>query len=659
MAILPAKFDHGTPGSVFFLSLVTEDDPVLSLPGAPEQRLAYGVCLAGRVERGTLTRRKTHRFKTADEFWTWLYWVRHARERTWIISHRLTVDATVLNVWQRFDSGEFTFTSARKPGKGKAKKGDEGESVGRIEGGLILTADPPAALAFWQKTGWGVSWIDSRNWFPDGLTDLAERQGRELPPIPDDLAKLDALDLALDARVDVLASAFVDLWTWLDDLVLGQFAWTVASGSLSALRSRLMETPIDIPLSVEQRETERQGVFGGRVECFWLGDSRDRSTTPPPARQDLFERQTPYPEPPFYLLDASSFYGFCMLDCAVPVKTLQVWREGMSGELALEQLGPDCLATVTIHHPTERFPVRTPEGCYFASGHFETTLAGPELARALTAGAVSHVSTAIRYQLDFALRDVAHELWSEAEFHRATGNRVLSGVCKSMLARLSGKFGQRSQKWVDRPGMIPPTPWARWNLHDADTGKTKQFRAISWHCQELTEGEDPVHVWPAVHGWITSYGRETLLRWIETAGPGHVLYCSTDAVIVDRSGLDALDRAGFVCPGCLGFLRVDTSADFVDLRGPMDYTVGDRHVVAGQSLAGRQVGPGVWSFPRVSSLSDVLSRAGGNTVREWEQLQTQCTRATYGKQGQNGWIIPPILGAGFLEGDGVPLSPNF
>lgn len=659
MPILPAKFDHGTPGSVFFLSLVTEPDPELSIPGAIEQRLSYGVCLAGRVEGGKLTRRKTHRFSTAGDFWKWFYWVRHARERSWIISHRLTVDATLLEVWQRFDTGEFTFVNRHKPAKGVKSSDQAADRSGRIEGGLLLTADPPAALAFWHQSGFGIHWIDSRNWFPNGLADMAERQGLDLPAVPDDRSNLDDLHKALDSRVDCLCSAFVDLWTWLDEMVLGQFAWTVASGSVSALRSRLMEIPIDIPLDRSQKELERLGVFGGRVECFWLGDSRDPSTIAAPARQDLFERPTPRPTGPFYLLDASSFYGFCMLDCPVPVKTLQVWRDGMSGELALETLDESCLASVTIHHSTERFPVRTDQGAYFAAGHFETTLCGPELVRALRSGAVAHVSAAVRYQLDFALRDVAWELWTEAQFARATGNRTIEGVCKSMLARLSGKFGQRSQKWIDRPAMSPPHAWARWQHLHVDTGTTRQFRAISWHVQELTEGEDPPHAWPAIHGWVTSHGRETLRVWIETAGAGHCLYCSTDAVIVDQEGFDRLDQAGFLAPGCLGFLRVDTKSDWVDIRGPMDYSIGEKVVVAGQSLSGHQAAPGVWSTPRVSSLSDVLSRQGGRTVREWEQLQTQCTRATFGRTGQNGWVIPPIVGPGFLEGDGEPLIPGF
>lgn len=659
MPLIPAKMDHGTPGSVFFLSVATEPDPELSLPGLPEHRLAYGVCLAGRVERGTLTRRKVHRFKTPEEFWKWLYWVRHARERTWLISHRLTVDATVLDTWRKFDAGEFSFANRVKPGFNRVKRGDGSDNSGRIEGGLLLTADPPAALAFWHSSGWGLHWIDSRNWFPDGLEDLAERQGRTLPPTPDDLADVPALDLALDARVETLAGAFIPLWEWLDDLVMGQFAWTVASGSMGALRSRLMDVPIDAPSNPDQKDLERLGTFGGRVECFWLGDSRERSSAPAPLRQDLFERPTPWPKPPFYLLDASSFYGFCMVDCPVPVQTLQFWREGEGGELALEDLGPDCLAAVTIHHPTERFPVRTNEGVYFAAGHFGTVLAGPELARALSVGAVAHVSAVVRYRLDFALRSVAWELWEEAQFHAKTGNRVLSGVCKAMLARLSGKFGQRSQRWIDRPDMIPPTPWARWGHLQSETGVYRQFRAVSWHVQELTEGEDPVHVWPAIHAWVTSHGRETLRRWIEAAGEGHCFYASTDAVIVDQEGFDRLNGAGYFCPGALGFLRIDTMGDFIDIRGPMDYTIGEKVVVAGQALAGRQGGPGVWVTPRISTLSDVLSRQGGRTVRQWEATQTQCTRATYGRPGQNGWIIPPILGVGHLESDGVPPPQDF
>lgn len=651
MAILTPKDSSGGPGVCIFLAIGTKYDELRSLPGRPESVILSGVAIGGRQEGGKLTRQKRLEFTKPAEFWAWLNTVRHPRERTWLVSDRLTIDLTLLGFWGLLDEGKFTLRRARQKSPSARSRAGSGAPVESWEHGILVTEDPPTAVECWSADGWGLTCIDLRNWIPYPVSTLAEWDGKTLPTDDPGLIGPPNWPAILGGRAEVVRDAFCRVAGWWDDREFGKFGLTVTSSALKSFAKYFIPEWVYAPQDEEQRALERSGAFVGRCEALWVGNVSSTLFPGLESQSGGPDADHPPPAGPFHLLDASSFYGYCCLDAQLPVETLEIWREGASGEIALESIGPDCMASVLISHPTERFPYRGDQGIYWPTGEYQTTLCGVELARAIRVGAVAHISWAIRYRMADWMSDLAAHFWTEAEMARMAGNRVIQQTAKNILARIGGKFAQSGQSWQDRPERIPPEPWAHWSEINTTDGTMKHFRAISWHVQERIPGEDPPHCWPAVFAFLTAYGRETLYRWMETAGPGNVLYCATDALIVTEEGRRRLDEAGFICPGALGFLRPVESANSLEIRGAMAYRIGSKVCLAGRPLIAREVEPGVWVSAARPTLREILSRRGGESIPNRENRMTLGPRTAWGSISPNGWITPPRLGPAQLVYD--------
>ena len=630
----------GTPSTAVFVDCETR--PTIETAGKARQshQLWFGWASAGRIEGGRLTRRKECRFETAAEFWAWLGTVRHARERTYLFAHNLGFDLTILGFWGLLDRGEWSLSRTRTGG-GKLFRGrsNEAETPSKTAG-LLIVQDPPTVVTAWHRSGWGVQACDTLNYFDMPLAklgDLVDLVKLEFPAADDPPEVWDAY---CKRDVEIMESAVSRLVHWWKTEELGPWPLTLPAGSLTAWKSRWMTIQSDIPQDARLRDMERRACFSGRVEAFWVGNSAGtvaESATDPRYQADLFR---PPPKAPFFHLDATSFYGMLLSQTDVPVRTRAVWWEDSGGEMEAPDLGPDCIASVRIRHDSERWPLRIGDRVIWPTGRYDTTLTGPELVRAVRAGAIDHVYSVAQYDLGPLFQDFAHGMWEAAECARQQGNGLLNKIAKRMLSVLAGKMGQHGTKWTDRPNMIPRRPWDRWTEASVTAGTVRQFRAISHHVQELLPAEDPEHVWPALLAFITAAGRETLLTWMRSAGPAHCLYCATDAVIVTRAGLDNLDRAGFLCDGALGFLRIIGESDHLEIMGPGAYRFGDRIVHAGRPLQGQIVAPGVIERTKFQRLHGTISMGGGDRIEVSSVRQLVPRRSPVGTRGPGGWVIP-------------------
>ena len=659
MALFNRRTTSGTPSTIVSVTVSGRADELRSLPGREEHSFSAGGAVAGRVEESGLTRRKEFRFHSPGEFWTWLNMVRHAREHTWVICDGLTEVLTLLGFWGLLDSGEFTLRQVTEQ-KGKSARANGGPvKPPRFRAGLIISEDPPAAVICWHKSGWGITFVDIANYSDKGIHQLATWLNREPPgPVPDVIGPPDLPGACLQTA-GIVADAFSQLVAWWKRSELGEWRLTIASAALSSMRQLFPDDNVFCPGSEEQRSLERTGVFVGRCDAFWIGDSDDPTDggrRPVIGQQSLYD---PPPAGPFHLLDCSSFYGWLLSDVSLPVETLSIWREGMEGELEGGPLGEDCMASVTIDHPTERFPFRGKIGQYWPVGRYQTTLCGPELGRAIRAGAIAHVTWAIRYRLTPWASPWATRIWDLACEARDAGQPLIQAACKSMLARAGGKFGQSGFQWKSKPAMVPPRPWARWVETSATSGQVTHYRAISWAVEAKQAGQDPDHCWPAVFAFLTASGREWLLTLMKAAGPRNMLYCATDSLLVTSAGRDRLETGGFIAPGELGQLREISTADSVHILGPMAYRIGNRVVVSGRPVVGLEVSPGVWEAPKRTTLRAILSRQGGDTIPRETGCVTLGIRSAMGSIDPAGWVRPFQLGTLSATGEHPGISPEF
>jgi len=143
--------------------------------------------------------------------------------------------------------------------------------------------------------------ISTTNYFTTSAKALGELL--DLPKLDIDFDKSSNEELSAYCRrdVEIIKKAMEFYFHFILKHDLGEFSLTRASQSFRAYRHRFMNTKIWLHNEEKVKEFEREAYFGGRVECFFLGEV-DRG--------------------PFVSLDVNSMYPFIMRFTPVPVKFL-------------------------------------------------------------------------------------------------------------------------------------------------------------------------------------------------------------------------------------------------------------------------------------------------------------------------------------------------
>jgi len=643
MADLLPTGRSGVPGVVVFLDCETRDTGKAPSHGAQEHRLWFGVARAGRMEGGRLGRMKELRFDKAVTFWTWLDLVRKAGAVTWLFAHNLPFDLAAVGFWRDLEKGEFLLRRERPGGTGRrsTRRGPDQEET--IESGLILTEDPPSAVLCWHRSGWRLHCVDTMNYFPMSLARLGELVGLDKLPMPSQDAPRAVWDEYCRRDVEIIERAICQLSGWWGRSELGRWPLTISSGALSAWRERWLHIVPHIPDDPEQRRFERTACWSGRLESRWVGSIGPEAPRDHGPRVHQLTIEDGPPRGPYHLIDSTSFYGWLMASELVPVATVASWDEETGGELGCPELGADCLAAVRIVSSSERFPVRTPAGVAWATGSFDTVLAGSELARAVDSGSVGKVYRVIKYELAPLFQHVARGLWEELEQAEAVGLGAVRTAIKLMLARLPGKFAQRANRWVDRPELVSPVAFGAWVSCRLGDDVGRRFRSLGWLVQEQQEGPDPEHVWPALFAFITAAGRETLLAWMRAAGEANTLYLNTDGLIVTDKGREWLEDAGLIRPGELGGLRIVESSPSLEIRGPGSYRIASKNIHMGRTVGGVESAPGVWTAPAFPSMNQQLMAADKAAILIGTRTTAIPRRLPVGEVTSGGWVVAPSI----------------
>src|SRR5271165_5695729 len=122
---------------------------------------------------------------------------------------------------------------------------------------------------------------------------------------------------------------------------------------------------------------------------------------------------------------------------------------------------------------------------------------------------------------------------------RRQGDRLEEAFCKLILNSLSGKWGQRSRRWVLRPNRVPLQRWGTWyevsqpdNPIEGEVPITRCYRGVAGKTQELVTDGIPRHCFPAISAFICSHGRERLRFLRNACPPRSVYYQAVDSLLL-------------------------------------------------------------------------------------------------------------------------------
>jgi len=540
------------PRTVIFLDTETRP-PLPGQTGAHPFRLGW-VC----VRRERPGKKPTRTWTYLDEphvFWHVLDRAVRGKGRVYLLAHRIVYDLWVLGGLAAF----------RKHGY-KLKTGYASNRV------VILR---------FRRGETALIALDTLNLFPGSLEKWGDEIG--LPKGHVDFWNDNDKIIREYCMRDVMI--LVKLWELYLQFVrrnrFGGTALTVSGLAFRAFRHRFMPKPIYLHNRMKVLEFEREAYYGGRTECWRIGLLPDVTYT---------------------IHDVNSMYPFVMRDGLYPVKLKGAYRGCTVPELTLILKDNEAVARVRVCVDDPIIPLRRDDRPIYPVGEFETVLAGPELRLLLERGAVVGASSVAVYERGRPFVRYVKTLYALRKRYEKEGRTLWASLLKLMLNGLYGKFGQLAEEWKTYPNTMG---WPVGAYRFTGGGLKGVNYAICMGEEvwvRVGVSESPTS-FPAIAAYVTSYARVQLLRYVEAAGAGNVIYCDTDSVITTPAG--TVNLRPFVDAERLGALKVEYEGRGGEIRSPKDYRIGEKTRTKGLSTAAVEVGdntfvdthwPGFWGL---------------------------------------------------------------
>ena len=538
---------------------------IKTLPdGKEEHTIRLGVAAYQRAARDEHEAKDDwHRFHTAVEFWDWALEACERDRKLVILAYNMGYDIRILAAF-----GEMARRGYRQTG--------------------IYVAGQVCIVGF-KRGKHHITMIDACNYFNGTLEIWGDMLG--FPKIHVDFRRVSDKQLFAHCHRDV--EILVKLWdTWLAFLTehnLGGFAPTKAAQAMKAFRYRYMYGPIWVHDNPKVIPLERRGYFGGRVECFHIGQPTGG---------------------PFTKVDINSMYPSIMRTTPVPIRLLRWTRNPTVSALRRGIAKYGVVASVTIKTDVPAYPYRHAGKLLFPIGEFNTVLCSPELIHAVKADRVVGVQKVAVYDQDVIFDAYVDDLYALRLQYKDAGNRIWEQLIKYLLNSLYGKWGQKDHIWRDE-GKVVGAEDGNHTVHNLDTGQVEHYRIVAgqkWVEEGTRESRDSC---PAISATITSAARIQLWGLIETAGRQNVFYTDTDSLIVNPAGLRRLRDE--IDPTKLGALKVEETTTELELFGAKDYRFGDVTKTKGLPKSARPVGERTFQYQQWQGLRGAIG--AGNLDR--------------------------------------------
>lgn len=577
-------------------------------PTNSEVRLASLRCYHStrvRLEDNRETRRNDCQGMTADSFWEWLATVSNGERCTWIFAPEMAHHLTKLGFWERLKSGDITLSPLESK-----RADDDGKPINSWVGKLCLEDRPMFACVRRGKSTY--KFIDTSNYWPNGIQQVSASLGIErMERTEDDSELSEFMGHARNRCEETRASVVSLILNWSYEQC-GTFQMTAAMLAMANFRHKCgirngENNKVDIVCLPDHKShvMERESLFGGRVQCFYVGEAKQK----------------------IYHVDCNSLYPFVMRRNDFPRRFVRYVPRPTLSELSSTANCYGTVARVFIHNKNEDFPIRVDGLGYHATGRFWATLCGPELARAIESDSIKRVSEMQVYSVAPIFRSwVDYWYGRKVQASETFGNNMAEyEFCKLILNSLSGKWAQGGKQWRDVAGKIPLIPWGGWPEYNVETNEFTKWRGVAGNAQKQTDGKEPRHSFPLITSYICAYGREYMRETIGQCGKDNVLYMATDSLILTEEGYERLQDMGMIHPYQLGLFKLKGIHDYCKISGSNHYQLDDK--VTSSGLLGASLKSGM----------------KGDYVEVSERIGTIISRDTCGKIASEKIRVPSAV----------------
>lgn len=549
-----------------------------------------------------------------NDFWQMVALCSRARQTVWIVGHNILQDFILLGGAEKFETGQLV---AEWPRSARNKFIDGFPGVERTP--MVVIESPPTIIGCrYVDTDGRIVFVDILNWLNASMREIAWNANVGFGDAPEPDKPFDHHEKYCELSAKVLMSAFRKLIQYNRDHDLGVFRYTAASQAMSMFRHKRMTQKIYPHDQPEIKFLERKACFGGRSEVFY--------------RSKIYET--------VYQLDVCSMYPTIMGQHVFPY-TLNCFERRNAYRGDIPDYPPiEMVAEVCLNTERAIYPFRVANHTIYPTGLFCTTLAGPELQEAAMSGHIKGVRNWARYRVSNLFGKFADEILEMRKSARESGNVLYDKFAKAIGNSLFGKFAQMTPKWEFNRDETCLRPWSKWIKQSLVTGKIREFRSFGWEVQESIGRQEKNGNFPAISAWTVAYGRLLMNHYRYLAGPNQTYYQGVDSLIVSQQGMDRLNAAGAIRNREPGFLKLERTAEFCDIRGIADYTIGDHEIIAGKPGICLESEFGMFHHQRYLAKDNLFNGVATDEIQDKTDTWHRVQAFAKGTELANHWIEP-------------------
>lgn len=497
--------------------------------------------------------------------------------------------------------------------------------------GWTITDAAVGGSAPWMRLGKGsnrLTLVDSGSWLPQDLASVGSAIGLNKPELPAEAASSDVWLERCNADVDILATAMEQIMGWWDERELGRFTITGAACGWNAFRHLPSLSRIVVDPTPALIDADRRAVHGGRRGVWRVGDIKGGV---------LLE------------LDLTSAYPRVAADLPLPMRRSIGFQTLPIDDYRVTSDRWSILAEVELDTTEPRWPMRWNKATWYPTGQFKADLAGPEIAEAARLGALRAIGPGHVHQLGHAMLNWARWVLDNQRPDNDQVPPAAKLVSKHWGRAVIGKWASRTYERTE----LGPSPVAGWGYEEVwsnaaqSRGGLVDIAGRRWFVAPAAESDN---AYPAVLAWVESHVRLRLSRVLAALGPGVVIQCDTDGLIVTEDGLirwcAAHHHPGQDDRSREGYLR-RALAELNELTSPLVLRV------KRQYNSVRVLGPQHVETPterRFSGLPKHATRTGEDkyAYRAWPKMQWQMGNGD--ERGYARPLVEPTIAGPFANG---------
>ena len=408
-------------------------------------------------------------------------------------------------------------------------------------------------IVIYKKERKTLVFLDTLNYFKSSIESIGEMLN--LPKGKIDFKTCSMAELIVYCKRDVeIIKEVMKYWiTFINELDLGNFKFTIAGQSFTAYTHRFMKHKIYIHANPIATKLERLSYRGGRVECFRLGRIDTK----------------------VYGLDINSLYSLVMRNNSFPTKLVKC-----GGKLSIKSLKyflqfyqMIIRAKITIDSP---YIGIKRERLIFPIGTFDAILTTSEIEWVLARGKINQIYQYTAYEHEFIFKLFVNEFYEHKIKYKKEGNNIYYELVKLILNSLYGKFGQFASLVLESSA-DPSFLYGVEQGISIDTGQRfVQYVLGNQLYQNFTTQDESRDSFVAIASHVTAFARGLLFDLITEAGWENVYYIDTDSLFVNEIGLDNLSEV--LDEYEIGKLKIEKEGDFMNIYNLKDYEIGE-HIV--------------------------------------------------------------------------------